>query len=61
MEQIINSNDISKQIIDNNHRWYSLSVVSGQEHLVVENVKSINLVPTGIDQILLTQSFQLDY
>lgn len=39
MEQIINQNDLSKQIIDDNHRWYSLSVVSGQEHLVVENMK----------------------
>ena len=39
MEQISNQNDLSKQIIDDNHRWYSLSVVSGQEHLVVENMK----------------------
>jgi transcription termination/antitermination protein NusG len=39
MEQILNPNDISKQIIDDTHRWYSLSVVSGQEHLVVENLK----------------------
>lgn len=39
MEQILNPNDISKQIIDDTHRWYSLSVVSWQEHLVVENLK----------------------
>lgn len=39
MEQIINQNDLSKQIIDDNHRWYSLSVVSWQEHLVVENMR----------------------
>lgn len=39
MEQIINQNDLSKQIIDDQHKWYSLSVVSGQEHLVVENMK----------------------
>ncbi|MBP6911216.1 transcription termination/antitermination factor NusG [Patescibacteria group bacterium] len=34
-----NSNDIKKQIEDNTHRWYSLSVVSGQEMLVVENLR----------------------
>ncbi len=34
-----NSNDIKKQIEDNVHRWYSLSVVSGQELLVVENLR----------------------
>jgi transcription antitermination factor NusG len=39
MEQITNQNDIRKQIIDDDHKWYSLSVVSGQEHLVVENMK----------------------
>jgi transcription termination/antitermination protein NusG len=39
MEQITNQNDISKQIIDDTHRWYSLSVVSWQEHIVVENMK----------------------
>lgn len=39
MEQITNQNDLSKQIIDDQHKWYSLSVVSGQEHLVVENMK----------------------
>jgi transcription termination/antitermination protein NusG len=39
MEQITNQNDIRKQIIDDEHKWYSLSVVSGQEHLVVENMR----------------------
>lgn len=39
MEQITNQNDIRKQIIDDEHKWYSLSVVSWQEHLVVENMK----------------------
>lgn len=34
-----NSNDIKKQIEDKVHRWYSLSVVSGQEMLVVENLR----------------------
>lgn len=33
-----NSSDLKKQIEDNTHRWYSLSVVSGQEMLVVENL-----------------------
>lgn len=35
----VNPNDIKKQIEDNTHRWYSLSVVSGQEMLVVENLR----------------------
>ena len=34
-----NSSDMKKQIEDNVHRWYSLSVVSGQEMLVMENLK----------------------
>ncbi len=39
MENIkTNASDIKKQIEDNTHRWYSLSVVSGQELLVVENL-----------------------
>jgi transcription termination/antitermination protein NusG len=38
MEPIAQPNDIRKQIDDRTHRWYSLSVVSGQEHLVVENL-----------------------
>lgn len=32
-------NSLNKQIVDTTHRWYSLSVVSGQEHIVVENLK----------------------
>lgn len=40
MEKIqTNTNDLKKQIEDNTHRWYSLSVVSGQELLVVENLR----------------------
>lgn len=34
-----NQNDLKKQIEDNVHKWYSLSVVSGQEMLVVENLR----------------------
>lgn len=33
-----NTVEIKKQIEDNNLRWYVLSVVSGQEQLVVENL-----------------------
>jgi transcription termination/antitermination protein NusG len=39
MLEAVQQNEISKQIADRTHRWYSLSVVSGQEHLVVENLK----------------------
>jgi hypothetical protein len=28
-----------RQIEDINHKWYVLSVVSGQEHMVVENLR----------------------
>jgi len=31
--------EIKKQIENNDHKWYVLSVVSGQEELVVENLK----------------------
>ena len=31
--------DIKKQIVDNEYRWYVLSVVSGQESLVIENMQ----------------------
>jgi transcription antitermination factor NusG len=31
--------DIKKQIEDNEFRWYVLSVVSGQETLVIENLQ----------------------
>ncbi len=34
-----NPNELKKQIEDNTHRWYSLSVVSGQEMLVVQNLQ----------------------
>lgn len=48
-----NPNDIKKQIEDNTHRWYSLSVVSGQEMLVVENlrerIKKQNLTEDIVD------------
>jgi transcriptional antiterminator NusG len=33
------SQEIHKQIQDNEYRWYVLSVVSGQESLVVENLQ----------------------
>lgn len=31
--------EIKKQIEDNEYKWYVLSIVSGQEHLVVKNIK----------------------
>ena len=31
--------EIRKQIQDNTFRWYVLSVVSGQEQLVIDNMK----------------------
>ena len=31
--------DMKKQIEDNQYRWYVLSVVSGQESLVIENLQ----------------------
>lgn len=31
--------DIKKQIEDKEHKWYSISVTSGQENLVIENLK----------------------
>jgi transcriptional antiterminator NusG len=39
MEPVVQQNSLNKQIVDTVHRWYSLSVVSGQEHIVVENLK----------------------
>lgn len=39
MERLAQQNDNQKQIEDRHHKWYSLSVVSWQEHLVVENLK----------------------
>ena len=35
----MSTTDIKKQIEDNNYRWYVLSVVSGQESLVIDNMK----------------------
>jgi transcription antitermination factor NusG len=34
-----NTGEIKRQIEDNSYRWYVLSVVSGQEELVIENLK----------------------
>lgn len=31
--------EIKKQIEDNNYKWYTISVVSGQEDLVIQNLK----------------------
>ncbi len=53
LEPIPQQNDTQKQIDDRTHRWYSLSVVSWQEHLVVENmrerIKKQNLFDDIID------------
>ncbi len=35
----MSTNDIKKQIEDNEFKWYVLSVISGQETLVVENLQ----------------------
>ena len=35
----VNTWEIKRQIEDNNFRWYVLSVVSGQEELVIENLR----------------------
>ncbi len=34
-----NLKEIKKQIHDDDHRWYAISVVSGQESLVIENLQ----------------------
>lgn len=34
-----NPGDLKKQIEDNQARWYAISVVSGQEELVIQNLK----------------------
>lgn len=39
MASNVNPNDLKKQIEDNNYRWYVLSVVSGQEALVIDNMQ----------------------
>lgn len=35
----VSAQDIKKQIVDNEYRWYVLSVVSGQESLVIDNMQ----------------------
>lgn len=35
----IAAGEVKKQIEDNEYRWYVLSVVSGQEALVIENIQ----------------------
>ncbi|MBO4516071.1 hypothetical protein J5751_01205 [bacterium] len=39
MAQDSNVVEIKKQIQDDNFKWYVLSVVSGQEQLVIDNMK----------------------
>ena len=39
MQKDINTNDIKKQIVDNQFRRYVLSVTAGQESLVIENLQ----------------------
>ncbi len=34
-----NAGDLKKQIQDNELKWYAISVVSGQEELVIQNMK----------------------
>lgn len=36
---VISDQDLKKQIEDNNYRWYVLSVVSGQESMVIDNMQ----------------------
>ncbi len=35
----VNTVEIKRQIEDNSHKWYVLSVIAGQEELVIENLK----------------------
>jgi len=35
----VSTKEIKKQIEDNEYKWYVLSVVSGQEQMVVKNLK----------------------
>ena len=56
--------EIKKQIEDNSHKWYVLSVVSGQETLVVENlrerVKKQKLDQDVVDFLVpVTQEFSM--
>jgi transcription antitermination factor NusG len=37
--QDANTGEIKRQIEDNSYKWYVLSVVSGQEELVIENLR----------------------
>lgn len=37
--QDANTGEIKRQIEDNSFKWYVLSVVSGQEDLVIENLR----------------------
>jgi transcription termination/antitermination protein NusG len=50
------NNDISKQILDNELRWYALSVNANQEEVVVENlnerIKKMNLKEDIVDHML---------
>lgn len=39
MQRDINTNEIKRQIEDNNYKWYVLSVNSWQEALVIENLQ----------------------
>lgn len=36
---LVSDKDLKKQIEDNNYRWYVLSVVSGQESMVIDNMQ----------------------
>lgn len=58
------TSDIKKQIEDHSYKWYVLSVVSGQEHLVVENlserVKKHELEEDVVDFLVpITQQFSM--
>lgn len=56
MTTITTKIDTRKQIEDNEHKWYVLSVVSGQESLVVENlierIKKQSLTEDVIDYLV---------
>jgi len=45
----LTASEIAKQIEDKAHKWYVLSVVSGQEHLVVENLKQ-RVIKHGLEE-----------
>ena len=52
----LTSNDISKQTLDNDPKWYALSVNANQEEVVVENlnerIKKMNLTGEIVDHML---------